>query len=77
MRKLLHRRIENRILVSREEYDLKTPFSIKNIKAVVEVLFHKNRFDINLYYSYLSNKRYGDSSDEDDNALDSEKEDLL
>ena len=75
LRKSLRRRIEDRILASREEYDLETPFRIKDIKAVAEVLFHRNRFDANLRHGHSSNGRYDDSSDEDDNALDSDEED--
>ena len=71
----MRRRIEDRILASREEYDLETPFRIKDIKAVAEVLFHRNRFDANLHHGHSSNGRYDDSSDEDDNALDSDEED--
>ena len=69
------RRVEDRILASREEYDLETPFRIKDIKAVAEVLFHRNRFDANLHHGHSSNGRYDDSSDEDDNALDSDEDD--
>ena len=73
LRKSLCRRIENRILASREEYDL--AFSIKDINPVAEVLFHRNWFDTNLHHSHSTNKRYNDSSNEDDNTLDSEEED--
>ena len=46
-----------------------------DIKTIAEVLFHRNWFDTNLHYSHSTNKRYDDSSDEDDNTLNSEKED--